>query len=134
MVEDILVMERARTARELAALLRAAGMEVLATYWDYDSEHELWKLKVVLPKTIPPRDFVFRMIDLAREGRLPAGLEPGELSQTGANDPRAHALIRYAVLSGSPIPHVREALLDRAYFDAAVLGYVSPEFEHVPSL
>lgn len=133
MVEDILVMERARTARELAPVLRDEGMQVLATYWDYDSERESWKLKVVLPETMPLRDFILRMIDLDRAGRLPSGLEAGEISQTGADDPRARALVRYAVLSRHKLPHIREALLDRAYFDEAVLGYVSPEFEHLPS-
>jgi hypothetical protein len=100
---------------------------------DYDAEREDWKLRVVLPKTIPARDFVFRMIDLAREDRLPNGLEPGEISQTGADDPRAHALVKYALVSGSKVPHVRDTLLDNAYFDAAVLGYFSPEFKRLPS-
>ena len=131
MAEDILVRFRARAARQVGKTLLEAGLPVLATYWDYWSDDDVWRLHVLLAKPMSPREFVSAVVDLSRAGRFPEGLDAGDLSAT-FDDFRAAALVRYQRMFDKKVVHVKSSLLDGAFFDEAVLGFVSEAYMPAP--
>ena len=106
-------------------------MPVLATYWDYWSEDDVWRLHVLLAKPMSPREFVSAVVDLSRAGRFPEGLDAGDLS-AAFDDFRAAALVRYQRMFDKKVVHVKSSLLDGAFFDEAVLGFVSEVYLPAP--
>jgi hypothetical protein len=134
MVEDLfLVKARARTAREVGLALRDGGLLVKVTYWDYWEEIDRWRLRVLLAVPMSSQDFYFKIVELSRAGLMPEGADLGELSPTFPGDERADALVRASRQLHKPGYHVKNALLDNAFFDEAVLGYVADDYQPAPA-
>lgn len=127
MAYDPIAITRAETAQAAGDKLVAADFDVRASYWDFDADLDEWALCVVLASPLDPLDFIKRMFERERANALPPYLEARDLRQRVRPDPRAQALIAIKNVKRGLV-HARRTMLEREYFEEAILGYVAPDY------
>ena len=123
MVYDPLAGIRAKVAIEAGEAMLGAGLPLLATYWDFRGEDGPgWVLYAVLTQARKPLEFYATLGDLERTGKLPEGLESGDIHNMTYPDPKADALVRYAQAGRKRLVALKSSVVDGIFFEEAILG------------